>query len=112
MAGVKGSERLRIDNAVVDFLYEHKGKENRVKGADIARVIREVSPYNHKYASVADFVGRIMIERRLPICRTLGQDGGYYWAKTKDEFLESIKGLEARIATMQETVEHLKSFVF
>lgn len=106
-------EKFKIDNAVVDFLFAHKGKENAVTGNDILAVIRSVSKTDCSYeGSASAFIRKLMLERRLPICHNRGRNGGYYWAKTKDELIESVKDLEGRIATMQETIEHLQSFIF
>ena len=113
MAGISREERVKLDNLVVELLYNHKGKENAVSGKEIASLLRENSSSGHEYGtSMACFIRRVMIERRLPICHIQGSNGGYYWAKTKEELLESVKDLEERIATMQETIEHLQSFIF
>lgn len=106
-------EKFKIDNAVVDFLFEHKGKENAVTGKDILAVIRSVSTTDCLYEGGASaFVRKLMLERRLPICHNRGRNGGYYWAKTKEEILESISDLQGTISSIQETIEHLQSFIF
>ena len=112
MPKAKMEERIKLDNLVVQLLFEHKGKEHAVSGKEIATLLRENSEKGYNYGSVTSFIRRIMIERRLPICHVNGMHGGYYWAKTKDELIESVKDLEGRIAPMQETIEHLQSFIF
>lgn len=110
MGAVSKEERIKLDNAVVDLLFSHKGKANAVSGAKIAEMLREVGSADYNYDSaISPYVRRLMIERRLPICHC---NQGYYWAKTKEELLESIQWLEQRVATTKETIEHLLSFVF
>ena len=110
MGAVSKEERIKLDNAVVDLLWSHKGKANAVSGSKIAKMLREMCSADYNYDSgISPYVRRLMIERRLPICHC---HQGYYWAKTKEELLESIQWLEQRMATTQETIEHLQSFVF
>lgn len=106
-------EKFKIDNAVVEFLFAHKGKENSVTGKDILAVIRSVSKNDCSYeGSASAFIRKLMLERRLPICHNRGRNGGYYWAKTKEGIIESISDLQGNISAMQETIEHLQSFIF
>lgn len=110
MGAVSKEERIKLDNAVVDLLFSHKGKANAVSGAKIAKMLREIGSADYNYDSaISTYVRRLMIERRLPICHC---HQGYYWAKTKEELLESIQWLEQRVATTKETIEHLRSFLF
>ena len=110
MPRVREDERLKLDNAVVELLWKHKGKENAVPSNEIGALLKGLNTSGYGYCTaVPILVRRLMIERRLPICHCRG---GYYWARTKEELVDSVADLKKRLETMRETVEHLESFIF
>lgn len=102
-------DTIKSDNALVDFLVEHKGKANVVSSKEIAEHFTACGfPINASCAGTK--VKRVMVERHLPICHLNSK--GYYWASCKAELRESVADLERRIVAMQEHIKHLESFIF
>lgn len=105
---MKRTETVKRDNLLVEYLLEHKGRENAVSRYDIAEYLTE-NGYKQKARTVHGIIERLIRERHLPICSINGK--GYYWAKTKAYILASIDELQSRITAMQEHIEHLKNFI-
>lgn len=102
-------DTINSDNALVDFLVEHKGKANVVSSREIAEYLTECG-YQIKVGCVSAKVKRVMIERHLPICHL--NSNGYFWASSKMELREIVADLESRIVAMQKHIKHLESFIF
>ena len=105
---MKRTETVKRDNLLVEYLLEHKGRENAVSRYNIAEFLTD-NGYEQKASTVHIIISSILKERHLPICSINGK--GYYWAKTKADILASIEELQSRITAMQEHIEHLKNFI-
>lgn len=105
---MKRTETVKRDNLLVEYLLEHKGRENSVSRYDIAEYLT-ANGYEQKSHTVHGLIERIINERHLPICSINGK--GYYWAKTKADIMASIDELQSRITAMTEHIEHLKNFI-
>ena len=105
---MKRTETLKRDNLLVEYLLEHKGRENAVSRHDIAEYLT-ANGYAQKASTVHTLIASTIKERHLPICGIQGK--GYFWAKTKADILASIDELQSRITAMQEHIEHLKNFI-
>lgn len=101
-------ETLKRDNLLVDFLFQHKGKDNIVSSKQICEFLNERG-YHIKPECINAIIRRVMFERRLPICSLNSK--GYFWATTKEEIQKTIDDLQGRIEEMQNRIEHLKSFI-
>jgi hypothetical protein len=62
-----------------------------------------------KKQSVHSAISNLIAERRLPICSLNSK--GYYWARTKDDIMECIAHLQARIDSLEEHIKHLYNFI-
>ena len=105
---MKRTETVKRDNLLVEYLLEHKGRENAVSRHDIAEYLT-ANGYPKKPDTAHGIIERLIRERHLPICSINGK--GYYLAKTKADILASIDELQSRITAMQEHIEHLKNFI-
>ena len=105
---MKRTETVKRDNLLVEYLLEHKGRENAVSRYDIANYLEEKG-YTKNAETVHGLIERIIKQRHLPICSVNGK--GYYWAKTKADILGCIEEMQGRITALQEHIEHLKNFI-
>jgi hypothetical protein len=92
----------------VEYLLEHKGRENAVSRHDIAEYLTD-NGYEQKASTVHIIISSILKERHLPICSINGK--GYYWAKNKADILCCIEEMQSRIGALNEHIEHLKNFI-
>lgn len=102
------TQMIKRDNALVQFIGEHKGLRNAVSSKDIEKHLN-VRGFETKSACVNSLVKRIMFERRLPICSSNRK--GYYWAETRTDITHTIADLESRITELQAHINHLKNFI-
>jgi hypothetical protein len=105
---MKRTETVKRDNLLVEYLLDHKGRENAVTRYDIAEYLTD-NNYPTKPQTLHSIISKLIMERHLPICSINGK--GYYWAKTKADILASIDELQSRITAMQEHIEQLKNFI-
>jgi uncharacterized small protein (DUF1192 family) len=103
------AQKMRRDNILADYLFNHKGAENAATKHDIANYLA-AQGFPQNLNSVGDLVNRIAAQRHLPICAANGK--GYYWAINKAEILATIADLEGRIAALSEHIDRLKIFLF
>lgn len=96
------------DNILIDYILEHKGKENALTKYDIAKYLTEKG-FSTKPKTVHCIVSRLMFERHLPICSL--NKKGYYWAKNKDDIIACIDNLKLRIDGLNEHIKHLENFI-
>ena len=68
---MKRFEQIKRDNLLVDFILEHKGRENAVSRYEIAQFLTEQG-YPYKAEAVHGLLERIIKQRRLPICSVKG----------------------------------------
>ena len=101
-------EAFNRDNALVNIIYQHKGRENAIGTQELARALNE-SGHEAKGDSLHVTVRRVVLERHLPIC-ALTQHG-YYWATSKQDLQSCIDELQGKINAMQERIDLLKSFI-
>ena len=101
-------EVFKRDNILVEFLYNHKGKENIVAKKEIAKHLEERG-YKTKVSTINMKIRKLIFERKIPLCSINSK--GYYWANTKQEILDTIADLEGRIDEMKNRIELLNSFV-
>lgn len=99
---------LNRDNLLVDFIFQHKGKDNIVSAKEICEFLNERG-YHAKPDAINVTIRKVMFERRLPICSANSK--GYFWATTKEEIQATIDDLQGRIEEMQRRIEHLQSFI-
>ena len=96
------------DNILVEFILEHKGRENVVSTDKIVEYLA-TKGYEMKPQTVRVTLAGLIMERHLPICSLNAH--GYYWAKTKQDILDCIAHLQARMDSLQEHINHLKNFI-
>lgn len=101
-------QALKRDNLLVDFLCQHKGKDNIVSAKEICEFLNERG-YRAKPDSINTIIRKVMFDRRLPICSANSK--GYFWATSKGEIQATVDGLQGRIEEMQKRIEHLQSFI-
>lgn len=101
-------ETLKRDNLIIQILLRHKGRDNAI---DYRGLTKEVSAngFELKEASVHTIIARIKFERNVPICSL--DSGGYYWAKNKQDVLESINHLQKKVDGLNEHIEFYKNFL-
>lgn len=105
---MKKSQTLKRNNLIVEYILEHKGVENIVSCNNIISHLKK-SGYELKPQSLHSLIGTIIRERHLPICSLNSK--GYYWAKTKQDILDCIAHLQARINSLQDHIAHLRNFI-
>ena len=108
MARGNAINTFKRDTLLLEFIRNHKGKENIVSAKEICDFLNE-SGYSTKIGVVNSLIKKIMYERNAPICYYNAK--GYYWGKTKSEIKETIADLEMRRASLQEHIDHLKNFI-
>lgn len=64
---MKRTETVKRDNLLVEYLLEHKGRENAVSRHDIAEYLT-ANDYEQKASTVHMLIERLIKERHLPIC--------------------------------------------
>ena len=106
MARTKYVEVFKRDNLLLEFLKAHKGKANIVASKEISKFLED---NGYKTSNVGSVISKIMYERNAPICFYNGK--GYYWAQTREEIETTIADMESRRASLQEHIDHLKSFI-
>lgn len=99
---------LKRDNLLVDFICNHKGRENVVSAKEICSYLNSKG-YEARPSSIGRAIRKVMLERHLPICSENAK--GYYWATSKEDILLTINDLQGRIEEMQTHIDHLKSFI-
>lgn len=100
---------MKRDDALINYLYNHKGVENCVSSKEIAEYIT-AQGYPLKINTVHGVVARLVTEKHLPVCSY--NANGYYWAASKNDIKIAIADLESRINAMQERANALKAFLF
>lgn len=105
---MKQIEVFKRDNALVEFLAQHKGKGNYATTQEISDYLNSKG-YAQKKGSINMLIRKVMFERHLPICSI--NSTGYYWGTTKQELLETVEDLRGRIQEMQNRIELLESFI-
>ena len=94
---------FKRDMVLLEFLKQHKGKENVVGSSEISS---HLAKHGYTTKNVRPLVKKIMYDYNAPICHF--NANGYFWAKTRDDILGSIKDLECRIKALNEHIAHLK----
>lgn len=105
---MKRNETIKRDNALVEYILQHKGSQNAIPTETICKALAEQG-YTIKASSLHTILTKIINERHLPICSLNGK--GYYWAKTKQDVIDCIAHLQSRIDALQNHIEHLKNFI-
>ena len=105
---MKTIDCVKRDNLLVEYLLDHKGIENAVTGKEIAKYLTEIG-FPIKSESVHCMVSRLLMERHLPICSSIGK--GYYCAKNKQDIIDCIYQLQAILDGLQEHINHLMNFI-
>lgn len=104
---MKHIDAFKRDNALVDIIFQHKGKENAIGTRELIREMEKIG-YAVSYEHVHVFVNRAVYERHIPVCSTA--KSGYYWATCKNDILLAIDDLQGKISGLQDRVDFLKSF--
>ena len=104
----KRIETFERDNALVDIIYNHKGKENAIGTRDLAHALNERG-YSVRADAIHTIVNNVMRERHLPICSVTTI--GYFWTKSKQDIRAGIDELQGRIYGLQERINLLESFI-
>lgn len=99
---------IKIENATIELLLQHKGVENVISTKGIIQELAKQG-FQIQIGTMHAIVGRVIKERHLPICSL--NSHGYYWAKTKDDILSCVSHLQKRIESLQEHIDHLKNFI-
>lgn len=105
---MKRIDCIKRDNLLVDFLLDHKGRENAVNRYKIADYLT-ANGYSQNAGTIHLIIAKLIKERHLPICSVNSK--GYFWAKTKADIVGCIEEMQGRITALQEHIEHLKHFV-
>lgn len=105
---MKQTERLKRDNLLIDYILQHKGKNNAVHASEIAEYLNK-NNFNVAVGTIHPLINTLKMERHLPICSTIS--GGFFWARNMAEIKEYIDNLQKRIDGLQEHIEHLKNFI-
>lgn len=106
---MKHIDAFKRDNALVDIIFQHKGKENAIGTSDIVRELQERG-YTSSKESIHTLVGKIVESRKIPVCSVQG--AGYYWAASKEDIQSSIEDLKAKIRGLQARCDILQSFIY
>jgi hypothetical protein len=101
-------EAFKRNGILLEFIKEHKGKENIVTSEQIADFLN-AKGYKTDRQYVHYLVNAVMYERHAPICYFNAK--GYYWASNRAEIENTIADLERRKAALQEHINHLKNFI-
>jgi hypothetical protein len=101
-------QQMRRDNALADFLFAHKGKNNAVSSREIARYLNDRG-FPQKEHTTQMLVNRVAEQKHLPICAS--NTGGYFWAESKAELQAYISYLESRAAALKDHIDRLKPFI-
>jgi hypothetical protein len=99
---------IKRDNLFIDYILNHKGKENCVTRYEIAEYLTS-NGFPTKPQTVHCIVNSLMFERHLPICSLNGK--GYYWAKSKADIMACIDSLQQRVDSLNEHIKHLENFI-
>ena len=99
---------IKCDNLLVEFLLDHKGKENVVSAKEISRFLTNKG-FALKQQSVHTAISNLIAERHLPICSLNCK--GYYWAQKKEDIVECIAHLKSRIDSLEDHIKHLRNFI-
>ena len=96
------------DNALVDIIFNHKGKNNAI-GTD--ELVKELERKGFKINKelVHGIVKRVTMERHLPICSIVRT--GYYWATNKEDIMFAIDHFKSKIEGLQKRIDLLNSFI-
>lgn len=108
MSGRVRIETFKRDNALVDIIYQHKGKANAIGTQALKRALNEKG-FKVKADSIHQIVKKVMVERRLPICAAVNH--GYYWGISKQDIDFAVNELKSKIYALQERCELLESFI-
>lgn len=108
MSKIKLIDSFKRDSALLEFIKQHKGKDNKVTSREIADFLNKLG-YNTNPNSVHVRINRIMYERNAPICSVNAK--GYYWAVSRAEIEETIADIENRRSALKEHIDHLKNFI-
>ena len=101
-------DSFRRDNAVVDVIFRHKGKDNAIGTRELVDALNEMG-WDERVEQIHTIVGRIVCERRLPICSIAHR--GYYWGASKRDIQDAINDLQNKVNGLQERIDLLKSFI-
>lgn len=101
-------ESFKRDNALVDIIFRHRGKENAIGTIELVSALNEMG-YRERAEQIHTTVGRIACERHLPICSV--NHCGYYWGSSKQDIQVAIDDLQKKINGIQDRVDFLKSFI-
>lgn len=102
----KSKKTWEMDSAAIEFLREHKGKENKVSANMLKKHLRSLG-YDVKDPRC--IIIRVMQERNAPIC-SAGR-GGYWWAASREDIETAISDAESRIAAYKERIKFYESFI-
>ena len=106
---MKRIDALYRDNLLVEIIYQHKGKGNAIGTKDIVRCMSE-NGYKLPADQVHSVVKKITAERHLPICSV--NHVGYWWGTSKQDFIDAIADLQAKIDGLNDRIDLLKSFIY
>lgn len=72
---MKQTERLKRDNLLIDYILQHKGKNNAVHAVEIAEYLNK-NNFNVSVGGIHQIINKLKMERHLPICSTIA--GGFF----------------------------------
>lgn len=104
----KSYDVFKRDTLLLEFMREHKGRENIVTSHEVQKFLSDHG-YSINRNNVGSLINKIMYERNAPICYSNVK--GYYWAQTKEEIEIAIADMEMRIASLKNHIQHLKNFI-
>lgn len=108
MKKYKNKRTFERDCCLVEFLKNHRGRENIVSTDEVLKHLNDHG-FQLSRTSLTPTIRKLMYEQYLPIC-FVGMLG-YYWASTREDIMLTIDDCQRRIDGLQKHIDHLKCFI-
>lgn len=105
----KRKETFERDNAIINILLNHKGRENFISANDLTKEVNNLG-FDTNSDAIREAIRRLRYERHTPIC--FANAKGYYLPTCKADIEAVISDLTSRVEEMTKYAEFLKSFIF
>lgn len=105
----KKEATFKRDNAVINILLNHKGRDNFISAKDLAKELNKLG-FDTNADALREAIRRLRYERHTPIC--FANAKGYYLPSCKSDIEAVISDLTQRAEEMTRYAEFLKGFIF
>lgn len=105
----KTKETFEMDTLVVNTLRKHIGKDNAIGGEELYIILRN-NGYVVNRRSIVSIIKRIIEQRYIPVCSLNGN--GYYLPNCKEDIVQAIAHLQARVDGLNNRINFLKQFIY